>query len=205
MQDLVVLVADKNIQFALRGALGRPQALGIRAMTHEFRTHMGRDGGVRATGVEVLAPEASRFRHALMVFDFEGCGQEHKDLLALEAELDSQLRLVWGARAKAIIISPEVDIWLWGADVVLREALFWPQHGSIREWLLAKGFEFNADNKPLRPKEALDAMRLVHKRPRSSALYEKITSRISLQNCTDTAFRRLRAQLKLWFENGEGD
>lgn len=141
MQDLVVLVADKNIQFALRGALGRPQALGIRAMTHEFRTHMGRDGGVRATGVEVLAPEASRFRHALMVFDFEGCGQEHKDLLALEAELDSQLRLVWGARAKAIIISPEVDIWLWGADVVLREALFWPQHGSIREWLLAKGFD----------------------------------------------------------------
>lgn len=44
MQDLVVLVADKNMQFALQGALARPQALGIRPLTYAFRPHMGRDG-----------------------------------------------------------------------------------------------------------------------------------------------------------------
>lgn len=152
MQDLVVLVADKNMQFALKGALGRTQALGIRPLTHEFRTHMGRDGGVRATGVDVLARESNRFRHALMVFDFEGCGQDHDDLLTLEAELDRQLRTVWDTRAKAIIIFPEVDIWLWGTDVALRDALHWPLEGPVRNWLLEKGFEFNADNKPLRPR-----------------------------------------------------
>lgn len=205
MQDLVVLVADKNMQFALKGALGRTQALGIRPLTHEFRTHMGRDGGVRATGVDVLARESNRFRHALMVFDFEGCGQDHDDLLTLEAELDRQLRTVWDTRAKAIIIFPEVDIWLWGTDVALRDALHWPLEGPVRNWLLEKGFEFNADNKPLRPKEALDAMRSVHKQPRSSALYEKITGRISLLHCTDPAFGRLRAQLELWFGNKKVD
>ena len=62
-----------------------------------------------------------------------------------------------------------------------------------------RGFEFNIDGKPLRPKEALDAMRPVHKQARSSAMYEKVTQRISLQNCSDAAFVRLRTQLQAWF------
>jgi hypothetical protein len=199
MQDLVVLVADKNMQFALQGALGRPQALGVRPFTYEFRSHMGRDGGVRTTGADVLAREETRFRHALMLLDFEGCGQEDDAPLVLEAQLDQQLKSVWDTNAKAIVISPEVDIWLWGNDNVLRDALHWPQDGSIRDWLRGKGFEFNADDKPVRPKEALDAMRPVHKQARSSAMYEKVTKRISLQNCTDAAFVRLRTQLQTWF------
>jgi hypothetical protein len=101
MQDLVVLVADKNMQFALQGALARPQALGIRPVTYEFRSHMGRDGGVRTSGAAVLAREAGRFRHALMLLDFEGCGQED-DPLGLESELDRQLHAVWGGRCLAV-------------------------------------------------------------------------------------------------------
>lgn len=199
MQDLVVLVADKNMQFALQGALARPQALGVRPFSFEFRSHMGRDGGVRTTGADVLAREVTRFQHALMLLDFEGCGQEEDAPLAIEAQLDQQLRKVWNANAKAIVISPEVDAWLWGNDAVLRDALHWPQDGTIRDWLRGKGFVFNADEKPLRPKEALDAMRPVHKQARSSAMYERVTKRISLQNCTDAAFIRLRTQLQAWF------
>jgi hypothetical protein len=199
MQDLVVLVADKNMQFALQGALARPHALGIRPVTHEFRSHMGRDGGVRTTGADVLARESTRFEHALMLLDFEGCGQEDGDPLQLEFELDRQLQVVWGDRAKAIVIFPEVDIWLWGADNALRDVLHWPQNGLIRDWLRDRGFRFNVEGKPERPKEALDAMRSIHKQPRSSALYEKITGRISLQKCTDPAFIRLKQQLEVWF------
>lgn len=199
MQDLVLLVADKNMQFALRGALVRPQALGIRSLSFDFRTHMGRDGGVRATGADVLNGERSRFSHALMVLDHEGSGREGVAVPALEAELDQRLQVAWGDRAKAIVIAPEVDVWLWGANNALREAFHWPENGSIRDWLRGKGFDFSADGKPTRPKEALDAMVPVHKQPRSSALYEKITSRISLQNCQDAAFVRLRSQLQEWF------
>ena len=199
MQDLVILVADKNMQFALQGALSRPQALGVRPFSFEFRSHMGRDGGVRTTGADVLAREVTRFRHALMLLDFEGCGQENDAPLVIEGQLDQHLQRLWNANAKAIVISPEVDAWLWGNDGVLRDVLHWPQDGSIRDWLRGKGFEFNADAKPVRPKEALDAMRLVHKQPRSSAMYEKVTERISLQRCTDAAFVRLRTQLQVWF------
>lgn len=199
MQDLVVLVADKNMQYALQGALARHAALGMRPFTVEFRVHMGRDGGVRTTGADVLAREATRFRYALMLLDFDGCGQVDTAPPELEAELGRQLHFVWGERAKAIVISPEVDIWLWGADNSMREALNWAQVGSIRDWLRGRGFEFNVDGKPLQPKEAMQAVCRAQKRPRSSALYEKITSRISLQNCTDPAFGRLREQLTSWF------
>lgn len=61
MRDLVVLVADKNMQFALQGALGRPQALGMRPLTYEFRSHMGRDGGVRTTSRFYLSEDQLHF------------------------------------------------------------------------------------------------------------------------------------------------
>lgn len=194
-----MLVADKNMQFALQGALARPQALGIRSLTHAIRPHMGRDGGVRSTGADVLACDAGRFRHALMLLDFQGCGQEHETPLTLEVRLDEQLQFAWGTRAKAIVISPEVDIWLWGADNALHEVLHWSQKTSIRNWLRDRDFDFDDYGKPRQPKEAMEAVRRAQKLPRSSAIYEKITGRISLQHCTDPAFQRLRAQLVAWF------
>lgn len=200
MKDLVILVADKNMQFALRGALARPEALGIRSLTFDFRPHMGRDGGARTTGVDVLALERQRFAHALLVFDLDGCGappgQTAEDL---EQVLDQRLEALWGAQAKSIVITPEVDIWLWGADAALREALHWPLNGPVRAWLQTQGFVFDSHGKPAQPKEAIEALVRCCKLPRSSALYEKITSRISLQRCADPAFLRLRTVLRAWF------
>lgn len=199
MKDLVLLVADKNMQFALKGILGRPQSVGIRPIDFEFRPHMGRDGGVRTSGPEVLALERSRFGHGLLVFDLEGSGADTDDAVALERELDASIAQHWEVRGKAIVIDPEVDAWMWGADNALRELLEWPLDGAIRDWLQAKGFEFQPNGKPVRPKEALEALVPVHRQPRSSALYEQITSKISLKRCQDGAFLRLRAQLQMWF------
>ena len=199
MQDLVLLVADKNMQFALQGALSRPEAFEIRPITYEFRSHPGRDGGVRTSGSRVLAGERNRFRHALMLLDFEGCGTQLLDPIALEQELDQQIRVTWNNEGKTIVISPEVDIWLWGSDNALREVFQWPLQEGVRDFLHAKGFAFSGDGKPVRPKEAIEAMVPVHRQPRSSALYEKVTNKISLQNCRDPAFLRLRDQLRIWF------
>jgi len=200
MKDLVILVADKNAQFALRGALHRPDALGIRAIAHEFRAHMGRDGGARTSGVDLLARERARFTHALLVFDLQGSGAaEERNAEELEHALDADLHALWGTDAKAIVIAPELDTWVWGGDNVLGEIFQWPLDDGIRDWLKSKGFDFDVHGKPLQPKEALDAMRSVHQLPRSSALYEKITSRISLRRCVDPAFSRLRTALQGWF------
>jgi hypothetical protein len=199
MKDLVLLVADKNAQFALKGALGRPEALGIHPIEFEFRAHPGRDGGARKTGPDMLVLERRRFRHGLLVFDFEGCGSNLPDAISVENELDQQLRRHWKGYAKTIVIQPELDVWVWGSDNAVAEAIDWPAGNPIRAWLQNQRFTFEANQKPTRPKEALETALKWLKSPRSSALYERIAERISLQRCTDDAFLRFRRQLTEWF------
>jgi hypothetical protein len=200
MKDLVVLVADKNIQFAMQGALHRHQALGIRPIDFDFRPHPGRDGGARTTGVDMLAREKLRFKHAMLVFDLEGSGAAPgQTCLELEHELDTRLHHAWGAGAKAIVAEPEADIWLWGAEGLLKELLQWDRAEGPRAWLKSRGFVFDAFGKPERPKEAIEALVRLQRQPRSSALYQKVTNRISLTRCSDPAYLRLRATLRGWF------
>ena len=199
MKDLVILVADKNMLAAVRGALRRPQRLGIRPISFDFRVHPGRDGGVRTTGPELVAGESARFAHAMVLFDFEGCGAEGDGVEAIEAALDERLQLLWKDRAKAFVIAPEIDIWIWGADSVLAQVVGWTSTKPIRDWLLDRGFQFSKDKKPLRPKEAAQALVSSMRLARSSALYENITSEISLKNCCDQTFLRVRDQLRTWF------
>lgn len=202
MRDLVVLPADKNAAFALQGLLARHDALGIRRLEFQvLKPHPGRDGGVRKSGPEVLALQRSQATHALLVLDFEGCGREAEGAPAVEEELDSRLRRHWGKQAKAIVIEPEVDVWAWGADSVLRDAVEWPSNqGPIRDWLRANQFQVHdLSGKPVRPKEALEEVLRRSDQPRSSSLYGKLAERLSLQRCSDAAFLRLRHQLQLWF------
>jgi len=199
MKDLVLLVADKNAHFALKGALGRPEALGIRPIEFEFRVHPGRDGGTRRTGPEMLALERRRFKHALLVLDFEGCGTDLPNATELEAQLDGRLSTHWKEAAKSIVIEPELDVWVWGADNAVEAVIEWPAGKSVREWLRERGFTFEANEKPTRPKEALEAALRIPGLPRSSALYQTIAEKISLRRCGDEAFIRLRKQLLGWF------
>ncbi|MHB1309021.1 MAG: hypothetical protein ACYC23_18240 [Limisphaerales bacterium] len=157
MQDLVLLVADKNAHFALKGALGRPEALGIRRINFEFRVHPGRDGGGRKTGPELLALERRRFHHALLVLDFEGCGTDLPNATALEAQLDTRLFAHWKEAARSIVIEPELDVWIWGSNNAVEQAIGWPAGKGLREWLNQNGFTFEGNAKPTRPKESLEA------------------------------------------------
>lgn len=194
-----MLVADKNMQFSLQGGLGRPDSLGIRPISFDFRQHPGRDGGARSNGAQLLALEKARFSHALLVLDHEGSGAGELDALELETHLDEQLKSTWGERAKAIVIAPEVDFWMWGSSNKLAEILKWPRQESIRNWVRDAGFEFMGNGKPRRPKEALEAVFRVCKRPRSSAAYQQISAGISLVRCGDPAFLRLKMSLQNWF------
>lgn len=202
MKDLIILVADKNMQYAMLGGLGRPESLGIRPVSFDFRQHPGRDGGTRSNGAQVLALEKIRFSHAMMILDHEGSGAGGLGALEIEACLDEQLDLIWGGRAKAIVIAPELDIWMWGSDNKLGEILKWPRQESIREWLRDAGFDVTENGKPKRPKEALEAVFKICKRPRSSAAYQQIAASISLSRCGDLSFLRLRDQLQRWFPAG---
>lgn len=183
----------------MEGALQRPEALGIRPITTEFRVHSGRDGGARKSGPDILGLERKRFRHGLLVLDFEGSGTSCSSALELENELDARVFSIWGHRAKAIVIEPELDIWIWGSDHAIEQEISWPPGCGIRNWIRQQGFAIGTNNKPVRPKEAFEAALHRCGLPRSSATYQRITERISLRRCTDAAFLRLRTTLQNWF------
>ena len=147
----------------------------------------------------MLALERRRFKHALLVLDFEGCGTDLPNATALEAQLDGRLSTHWKEAAKSIVIEPELDVWVWGADNAVEAVIEWPAGKSVREWLRERGFTFEANEKPTRPKEALEAALRIPGLPRSSALYQAIAERISLRHCGDEGFIRLRNQLLGWF------
>jgi len=198
MRDLVLLVPDKNTEATIRGALGRHHALGIRQVNFQILVEQGRDGGVRRRGAQVLNVLRGQFAHAAMVMDYEGCGADVGPD-ALETQLDDALFGSWGDRAKAIVIQPEVDVWMWGAETHLRLTMNWEFDEGIRAWLQAQAFVFEENGKPRRPKEALEAAFRRAKVPRSSARYEAVAQRISLAKCTNPAFLRLRTALTTWF------
>ncbi|MGI8784229.1 MAG: methylation-associated defense system protein MAD4 [Acidobacteriota bacterium] len=198
MRDLILLVPDKNTEYTVRGALSRPEALGIRQIDFQVIVDQGRDGGVRRRGSQVLGVQQARFSHALLLLDYEGCGSDVAPV-ELEAQLDNALSGMWGDRAKAIVIDPEVDVWMWGAETHLRSMVDWRFPEGIRPWLVSQSFAFTADGKPERPKEALEAAFRRAQTPRSSARYEQVAQSISLTRCRDEAFLRLRASVVGWF------
>lgn len=201
MTDLIVLVPDKPSEFVVRGALARHKALGIRGVTMSVVVDPARDGGVRSRGADILRLYRRSHSHALMIFDHEGSGASTSPIV-LERELDAVLAPMWGADAKAIAIAPEIDIWMWGADSHLKAVCGWQRQDGVREWLRARGFSFNADGKPQRPKEALQAILRESGIAQSAALYQKIAARVTLSRCTDPAFLRVRERLVTWFAAG---
>ncbi len=74
----------------------------------------------------------------------------------------------------------------------------WIEGSGIQSWLSTRGFDFEADGKPERPKEGIEAALRMAKLLRSSALYRSIAEKISLRRCTDPAFIRLRLHLLEW-------
>lgn len=201
MKDLILLVADKSMEYSLRAGLLRHQSLGIRRISFDVLQHPQRDGGARTDGVKMLALERKSYEHALLVFDYEGCGDSRSSekIHEIEQEQNEQLGRLWGDNAKCIIIYPELDIWMWGSNNLLSEIFEWNESVSIRDWLQEKDYRFDHQGKPERPKEALEELFPFCGKPRSSANYSKIVERISFSKCNDMSFVKLRNYLQSWF------
>ena len=199
--DLVVLVPGRDEEAALAGILSRHEPLGIRPVRPHFQRHPDRDPGCLLRAHEFLRREVNRFRHALVVFDRQGCGQEDRGREDLEEEVESHLSASgWGDRAAAIVIDPELEVWVWSDSPHVVSDLGWEGHEpGLRAWLDQEGFLEGARPKPTRPKEAMqEALRVSQKR-RSSAIYRQLGEKVNLSRCEDAAFLKLHKTLLSWF------
>ena len=201
--DLLVLVADRNTEAAVRGILSREESLGIRKPSCDIRRHPEQDSGCRVDGCEYLKTFVNQYERAILIFDHEGCGDEKTLPQDLEARLESDLAEAgWRDRSAVIVLAPELEIWVWSDSPHVDIEMGWAgRRPDLRAWLRAKGFLRQDQIKPARPKEAVEAaLRLVRK-PRSSTLYQALAQEVSLVKCKDRAFLKLKTTLQTWFPN----
>jgi hypothetical protein len=198
-RDLIALVADKNMEAALGALLGRNQALGTRQIQAEIYVHPGRDPGCLRRAHDFLSAQNSSFQHALVLLDRQGCGSED-DAPALEAEIEDRLRSAWTDRARAIVIDPELEVWVWSDSPHVDEALGWAGRlPGLRDWLVNEHHLPQDALKPTDPKAAMEGALSAAGIPRSSAIYARLAKTVSLRRCQDRAFLRLRQTLADWF------
>jgi hypothetical protein len=199
-KDLVVLTADLNTENTVKGLLSRPPALGIRAVRHDIFRHPDKDPGCLRRAPEFLRVLRDQYRHALVLLDREGCGREEQSRTGLEQDLSQRLAVDWGERAAAVVLDPELEIWVWSDSPHVVTILGWQdRQPDLRAWLVDEGFATESSAKPHRPKEAVEkALRLAYK-PRSSALYRQLAEKVSFQRCEDPAFLRFKEVLQRWF------
>ncbi len=201
MKDLVIIVADKDLEYTLKGLLSRPDALGGRAIEADIYPHPQHDPACALRGVEFTSHFSQQYRHGLLMFDYEGSGKEEMASLALQESLNEAFaRSAWGERAKAIVLSPELEVWIWSDSPHVDEVAGWKgREPGLRRWLVEQNYLQEGEVKPMRPKEAFEAALREAQKPRSASLYLQIAEKVSLRRCTDTAFLEFKGVLNKWF------
>lgn len=201
MKDLVALVADRNMESALRGLLSRHMALRIRPLLHTIYVHPYRDPGCLLDAHDFLRPFWREYRHALVMFDREGCGRENYSRENLEEQVQERLsQSGWDDRAAAIVFDPELEIWVWSDSPQVEAVLGWGQtRMQLRQWLRQQRLLGESERKPERPKEAVQSALKRVRRPRSSSLYLQMARTVGFEGCTDRAFLKFRAIMQNWF------
>jgi len=201
MRDLIAIVADKDMEFSLKGLLSRPKALGIRSVTADVVVHIERDPGCYRRAHDLLRAFTGRYAHAVVLFDRQGCGVEQKTAGELEHEVEARLqRSGWKSRAVAVVLDPELEVWVWSDSPHVAEVLGWSgERPTLRDWLLAKGFAQQGRAKPRDLKAAMEAVLRRTNCPRSAARYEQLAKRVSFERCVDPVFTKLKKTLRGWF------
>jgi hypothetical protein len=199
--DLVVLVPDKQMEATLRSLLQRHASLRVRPFSFEILVHPRRDPGCRSESPALLSIYASRAKFALVLFDREGCGEEQLPREMLESSVEAVLAAAgWSGRSSVVVISPELEAWVWSDSPVVDQAVGWTGLSpSLRQWLISQGFVVASESKPSKPKEALEAALKKSRKRRSASIYGELAARVSLGRCTDPAFQKLKTTLLQWF------
>lgn len=198
INDLIVLVADKNMAAVVFRVLTRWQSMRIRETTSKIYVHPYRDAGVLSGAHEFLRPFLNHYSYAMVLFDREGCG-DFQSREAIEKMVEEHLNNSgWSSRCAVIVLDPELEIWVWSNSPHVAETLGWEQ-SELNLWLEKNSFRPSVSQKPERPKEAMELALREKKIPRSSAIYAEIALKVSIERCSDNGFLKFKRILQQWF------
>ena len=185
----------------LKGLFTRSEALGIRPIEVDILVHPQHDPACALHGVEFLSHLSGQYDHGLLMFDHQDSGKEQIQSQELQDSLNAEFaRSPWGERAMAIVLSPELEAWVWSASPHVDDVVGWKERQPpLRRWLIDQGWLQENEGKPSHPKEAFQAALYEARIPRSSSLYQEIAERVSLRHCTDRSFLEFKDILRSWF------
>jgi hypothetical protein len=199
-KDLVVLVADTNMQEAVKELLSkRLKALGLKTdIESDVYKHPRKDPGVFHEAHKFLRPLQGKYRYALVMLDREGSGQESKSAQQIEDEIQKRLDQVgWKDYSAVIVLDPELEVWVFSSSPHVIRVIAEDDRDLYEQVLNAHGMLDTG--KPARPREAMEEMLYRKGIPRSSGLYRDLAEKVSLERCNDRAFQRFREVLRRWF------
>lgn len=200
-RDLIVVVADLDAEETVKALLDRAKSLQIRPIRFTVDRYVKRDSGCRGTSHDYLRPFINHFDYAIVLFDRHGSGQDADPREAIEMGVEEQLeRNGWKGRSAAIVLDPELEIWVWSDSSEVDEVLGWRgQAPPLREWLVTKKFRDVETAKPPDPKEAMkQALRSVGKKP-SASQFRELAEKVGVGRCEDPAFLKFKQTLQTWF------
>ncbi|MGI5922318.1 MAG: methylation-associated defense system protein MAD4 [Lentisphaeria bacterium] len=207
MRDCIFLLADKNMKAAFEGFLTREsfcQSLGCGIFDfdpcQDIAVASGdSDPGLYVRGHELLRPYQATHRYAVVVLDAEWEGSPGKE--AIIGNLTENIKKTgWKSDCFVVIaIEPELENWIWQQSDHVAKGLGFNDSSELMANKELQAAWPQGQPKPTSPKDILEKLLLKRKIPRSSALYKKITSKVSIKRCLDSEFQRLCESLRTWF------
>jgi len=204
MKDIIILVADGYQEKLMEGFLPRvPNSSGTSEFDYDIYKHPEHDSGCFNNSHEFLRPFLNQYHYAIVIFDFEGCGQEAEMTRGkIEQVVEGHLQKNgWNNRNLAIVINPEIENWIWIDSPHVHNAINWNDAQSLYAWCRQSGLIVPGDLKPSRPKETFLRALRKSQTSTSSSIYKKISSKVTYKNCQDPAFQKLLNKLLEWFSN----
>lgn len=207
MRDCFFLVADTNMAETVKGFLGRKrfyESLGTAPFDFDPAGDLvvaagDNDPGLFVRAHEILALYRRSHRRAVVIIDSAWDGSPGAE--AIKREMTANLHKDgWDDEIfRVIVIDPELENWIWQKNVHVARALGFETHEAMVEAMSHDGNWPAGKDKPIDPKGLWERMLRRARIPRSSAIYRKITSQVSISRCRDEAFLELRQALQSWF------
>lgn len=210
MRDCIFLLADSNMEAAFRGFFARdalPERLGTGPFRFDPREDLvvaagDNDPGLYTRGHELLRPYQRTHRHAIVAIDAAWDGTP--GAAAIRNDLTAHISGTgWpDGSFKVIVIDPELEAWIWQKNPHVARAFGFNGEQAMLAVSEVQTAWPHGQQKPNQPKETLEAVLRKQDIPRSSAIYEEISARVSANHCTDLSFCEMRDTLQHWFPRG---
>src|SRR5690606_36897061 len=128
------------------------------SIDYQLIRHPGRDAGCRRTSHELLRQLCRDITYAIVIFDRQGCGADHKARTDMESEVEKNLHISgWEQRSACIVIDPELEAWIWSQSGEVSSALgFGTHYPALHLWLIQNGHMNNEQIQPEDPKTAFE-------------------------------------------------